>query len=160
MQEILIKKLLLFLRENNPELLIQLEEEFRVTDYLISKVGMVDSLINQDDDQPAYILETACMDILTRDLRPSRYNYICKILQEDFEDYYEKLQVSGLKKFEAINVLYSCKKVFDDFGFDEESENNRLLRYLVIGSISEYFENGSSKKSVSDGVQDSTKITG
>jgi hypothetical protein len=35
-----------------------------------------------------------------------------------------------------------------------------LLRYLIMGSISEYFENGGSKKSVSDGVQDSTKITG
>jgi hypothetical protein len=159
MQEILIHKLLLYVRENNPDLLIQLEEEYRVTDYLISKVGLVDTLINEDEDQPAYILETACMDILTQDLRPSRYNYICKIIEEEFEDYYEKLEASGLKKFEAINLLYSCKKIFDDFGFNEECENNRLLRYLIIGSISEYFENGSGKKSLSDGVQVSTKVT-
>ena len=161
MQEILIQKLLLYMQDNNPELLLQLEEEFRVTDYLLNKVGMVDSLINEgDEDQPAYILETACMDILTQDLKPSRYQYICKILEEEFEDYHEILEATGLKKFEVINLLDFCRQVFDDFGFDEKSEDNRLLRYLTIGSISEYFENGSSKKSVSDGVQDSTKITG
>jgi hypothetical protein len=161
MQEILIQKLLLYMQDNNPELLLQLEEKSRVTDYLLSKVGMVDCLINEwDEDQPAYILETACMDILTQDLRPSKYQYICKILEEEFEDYYEKLDATGLKKLEAINLLESCKQVFDDFGFDEESEDNRLLRYLVMGSMSEYFENGSSEKSVGGGVQDSTKITG
>lgn len=149
------------MKDNSPELLLQLEEESRVTDYLQSKVGMVDSLINErDEDQPAYILETACMDILTKDLKPSRYQYICKILEEEFEDYFEKLGATGLKKFEAINLLESCKQVFDEFGFDEESEDNSLLRYLIIGSISEYIENGSSKKSVSDGVQGSTKVNG
>jgi hypothetical protein len=161
MQEILIQKLLLYVQENNRELLMQLEEESRVTDYLLNKVGMVDSLINEEDnDQPAYILETACMDILTQDLKPSRYQYICKVLEEDFEDYYKKLELAGLIKFETINLLVFCKQVFDDFGFNEESEGNRLLRYLIMGSISEYFENGGSKKSVRDGVQDSTKITG
>lgn len=149
------------MKDNSPELLLQLEEESRVTDYLQSKVGMVDSLINErDEDQPAYILETACMDILTKDLKPSRYQYICKILEEEFEDYFEKLGATGLTKFEAINLLESCKQVFDEFGFDEESEDNSLLRYLIIGSISEYIENGSSKKSVSDGVQGSTKVNG
>jgi hypothetical protein len=161
MQEILIQKLLSYIEDNNPELLLQLEEESKVTDYLLNKVGMVDCLISDGiEDQPAFILETACMDILTQDLRPSRYEYICKILKEEFEDYYEKLEATGLKKFEAINLLESSKQVFDDFGFDEESKDNWLLRYLVMGSISEYFENGSGKKSASDGVQDSTKITG
>ena len=141
MQEILIQKLLLYMQENNPELLIQLEEESRVKDYLLKKVGMVDSLINeQDDDQPAYILETACMDILTLDLKPSRYQYISKVLEEEFEDYYEKLELAGLIKFEAINLLDSCKQVFDDFGFNTQSEDNWLLRYLIIGSISEYLK--------------------
>jgi len=160
MQEILIKKLLLYIQENNPELLLQLEEESGVTDYLLSKVGMVDCLLNgKDQGQPAYILETACMDILTQDLKPSRYRYICKILEEEFENCYDGLEDTGLKKFEAINLLHFCRTVFDDFGFDEESENNRFLRYLIAGSISEYFNSGRSKKSVSYGVQDSTKIT-
>lgn len=161
MQEILIQKLLLYIQENNPELLVQLEEESMVTAYLLNKVEMVDSLIREEEeDQPAYILETACMDILTQDLKPSRYQYICKVLEEEFEEYHDKLEVAGLKKFEAMNLLECCRGVFDDFGFDEKSENNRLLRYLIMGSISEYFENRSSKKSVRDVVQDSTKITG
>lgn len=158
MQEILMKKLLLYIQENNPEFFTQLEEESRVTDYLLSKVGMVDNLIT--DGQHAYFLETACMDILTQDLKPSRYHYICKILEEEFEGYHEKLEASGLKKFKAINLLDSCKQVFDDFGFNEESEKNQLLRYLIMGSISEYFESGIEEKNVGEGVEDSTKIVG
>jgi hypothetical protein len=161
MQEILIKKLLLYIQENNPDLLMQLEEESGVTDYLLNRVRMVDCLLQDEEEaQPAYILETACMDILTQDLKPSRYQYICKVLMEDFEDYHKRLQATGLKKFEAINLVESCRKVFDDYGFNEENQDNRMLRYLIIGSISEYIDNGSSKKSVSDGVQDSAKISG
>ena len=161
MQEILIQKLLLYIEENNLELLLQLEEESRVTEYLLNKVGMVEGLVKEEGaDQPAYILETACMDILTQDLKPSRYRYICKVLEEEFQNYNEKSEVEGIKKFEAINLLEFCKEVFDDFGFDEKSEDNPLLRYLIIGSISEYFENRNSKKSGSNGIQDSTKITG
>lgn len=148
------------MQENNPELLMQLEAGSRVSEYLRNKVRMVDSLISEDDGQPAYILETTCMDILTQDLKPSRYQYICKILEEEFGSFYERLEESGVKMFEVINLIVFCKQVFDEFGFNEETEDNRLLWYLITGSISEYFEQGSSKKRVGNGVQNSTKITG
>lgn len=144
MQEILINKLLEYIRENNPELLIQLEEEDKVAEYLSNKISTIESLLdNWEKGQPAYIIEVACMDILTQDLRPSKFNYICAILEEAFESSYQQLHESGVLKFEVINLINHCQPVFDTIGFREENEDNWELRYTITGAISEYLESKS-----------------
>lgn len=147
MQKILINKLLQYIRENNPDLLLQLEEEGKVTDYLSGKMKLVDNLLNKPGkDQPAYIIEEACLDILTEDLKPSKYNYLRKILEEEFTERYQKLQQSGILKFEVINMITYCQSVFDEAGFSEENEDSRELQYSVTGSINDYFELNSAKE--------------
>ena len=57
MKEILINKLHEYIKENNPDVLLQLEEDGKVTEYLSDKVSAVNALLNQlDKGQPAYIL--------------------------------------------------------------------------------------------------------
>ena len=83
MQHTLINKLHEYIRENNPDLLFLLEENRKVTEYLSDKISTVSALIKQMDiGEPAYIIEDACMDVLTKDLRPSKFNYISNLLQE------------------------------------------------------------------------------
>jgi len=159
MQEILINKLHQYIAENNPELLLQLEEDGNVTEYLFNKINIVDELVNRlEKEQPAYIIEEACMNILTQDLRPSKYNYICNVLEEEFETAYQRLHESGTLKFEVINVIGKCQKVFDELTFTEQNED-WLLRYTIISTINEYLESNSGHENVSDGLQQSTKIT-
>ena len=141
MQDILIHKLHKYIRENNPDLLLQLEEDNKVTEYLSNKISTADGLLEQlDKEQPAYIIEEASMDILTQDLRPSKFNYICNILQEEFEATYQQLQKSGMLQFEVINLINHCQPVFDTIGFTEENEDNLELQYNITGAISEYLE--------------------
>lgn len=141
MQENLINKLLQFLSENNPELLFQLEEEGKLTEYLSNKTSLLDSILNEPNkNQPAYIIEEACMNILTEDLKPSKYNYISKILEEEFADTYQKLQQSGTLQFEAINLIAYCQALFDEAGFTASNEDSRELQYAITGAINEYFE--------------------
>ena len=141
MQEILIKKLHEYIRENNPDLLLHLEEEGKVTEYLSKKISTVDALLNQQGkEQSAYIIEETCMDVLTQDLRPSKFNYISKVLEEDFEDTYQQLQKSGTLKFEVINLINRYQPVFDAIGFTEENEDSKELKYAITGSIGEYLE--------------------
>ena len=141
MQEILVKKLYEYIRENNPDLLLQLEEDGKVTEYLSNKITIVDVLLNQlDKGQPAYIIENACMDILTQDLRPSKYHYICNILEEEFEAIYQQLQQSGTLRMEVINLVKYCQPFFDALGFTDENEDSRNLKHVVVGRISEYLE--------------------
>lgn len=147
MQIILTNKLYEYIRQNNPDVLIPLEENNNVTQYLKNKVDAIKGLLEQlqETSTPAYIIEDVCMELLTKDLKPSKFNYICAILEENFESAYQQLQESGTLIFEAINVMVYCKPVFDFFEFTEETEDNRQLRYAVTGAIGEYL----AKESVS-----------
>lgn len=159
MQQALITKLHEYIRENNPDLLLQLEEDGKVTEYLSDKISTVSALIKQTENgKPAYIIEDACMDVLTQDLRPSKFNYISNLLQEEFESAYNQLQESGTLKSEVINLINQCQSVFEDLNFSNENEDNQFLRYAIIGSISEYLEGVTSEnENVKDGLQQSTK---
>ena len=162
MQQTLMNKLHEYIRENNPDLLFQLEEDGKVTEYLSDKISTVSALIKQTENgKPAYIIEDACMDVLTQDLRPSKFNYISKLLQEEFESTYNQLQESGTLKFEVINLIDQCQSVFDDLKFSSENEDNQFLRYAILGTISEYLEGVTSEnENVKDGLQHSTKTEG
>lgn len=162
MKKILINKLYEYIRENNPDLLFQLDEDRKVAEYLTDKISTVSALIRQmDNGKPAYIIEDACMGVLTQDLRPSKFNYISNVLEEDFADTYQQLQVSGTLKFEVINMISICQSVFEDLNFSEENEDNQFLRYAIIGSIKEYFQAvAGENENVIDGVQLSTKTEG
>ena len=162
MRQTLINKLHEYIRENNPDLLFQLEEDKKVTEYLYDKISTVSALIKQmENSDPAYIIEDACMDVLTQDLRPSKFNYISNLLQEEFEPTYNQLQESGTLKFEVINLINQCQSVFDDLKFSDDNEDNQFLRYAIIGTISEYLEGVTSEnENVNDGLQQSTKTEG
>ena len=159
MQQALITKLHEYIRENNPDLLFQLEEDGKVTEYLSDKISTVSALIKQTENgKPAFIIEDACMDVLTQDLLPSKFNYISNLLQEEFEATYNQLQESGTLKFGVINLINQCQPVFADLNFSEENEDNQFLRYAIIGTISGYLI--SENENVKDGVQQSTKTEG
>jgi len=140
MQDILINKLHAYLEQNNPDILMSLEVKSDVTKYLSGKLSSVEKLIDQlqSEGHPPYLIEEICMDVLTKDLKPSRFNYICSVLNEDFADTYQKLQESGTLKLEGINVLRECEEVFEAIGFTEDNEDSRQLRYAITGTISEY----------------------
>ena len=138
MQEIFVRKLHQYISDNNPDLLLQLEKEGRVGKYLSDKINMVGALIKQRDiREPAYILEDACLYIMTQDLRPSKFNYISNLLQEEFESIYIRLRKSGTLKFEVINLIKQCQSVFADLNFSEENKANQFIRYAISGTISE-----------------------
>lgn len=139
--QILIQKLHDYLKENNPDLLLQLEQDGMLTQYLSDKVIAVDELINQYKGQPDYIIEEACMNALTQDLRPSKFNYIRNTLEEEFEKGYQQFLKSGILQFEVMNLINQCQPVFDEIGFTEENEDSSDLRNAVIGTIGEYLEN-------------------
>ena len=162
MKKILINKLHDYIRENNPDLLFQLEEDKKVTEYLSDKISTVSVLIKQMDiGEPAYIIEDACMDVMTQDLRPSKFNNISNLLQEEFESTYNQILESGALKFEVINLINQCQSVFEDLNFSDENEDNQFLRYAILGTISEYLEGViSGNENVKDGLQHSTKTEG
>ena len=160
MRGTLITNLYQYIRENNPDVLIELEESGSVTKYLSDKVSTVDSLLEQltKENKPAYIIEELCMNFLTEDLKPSRYNYILNILESEFEKKYNQFIESGIVLYEVCNIIKCCQPVFDDLNFSEENEDNRFLRYAITGVLGEYLNRVTSEiENVSDELQQSTK---
>lgn len=143
MQEVLIVKLHQYISENNPDLLITLQNRDYVSGYLKEKVAAIAPMLDKllAANTPAYVIEDRCMDELTKDLRPSKFNYLTSILEEEFEPDYYQLKESGIFTYEIINLIEACMPVFETLGFAEETENDRHLRYAITGAVKEYFEN-------------------
>lgn len=159
MKEILIGKLLEYIRDNNPDILFALEAEDKLRLWLYSKVDSVESRWQQmeAEKQPAYLIEETCLNELTRELRPSRYNYISNLLEQEFEKDYQVLVKAGLLQHEVVNMIGYCDSVFNDLKFSEENEDNRFIYYAISGAIDEYLDSNSVRETVSNELQQSAE---
>ena len=159
MKEVLIGKLLEYIRDNNPDILFSLDAEDKLRSWLYDKAYSAEPLIQQlkNDKQPDYIIEETCLNEMTRDLRPSRYNYIRNILETEFERDYEQLLHSGQLQHEIINMINYCNSTLDDLRFTEENEDNQFIRYAITGAVSEYLESNRVNETVSNELQQSAE---
>ncbi len=141
--ELMADKLHAYLVNNHLDLLISLQEDYRLTAYLNSKVASVkefyDSLLAAN--RPAYVIEALCLEELTLDLRPSRFNYVRNLLEEEFEQEYLRIRETGILTYEVINLIGACEPIFEVFAFSEANQDNPELRYAVMGMIAEYAAN-------------------
>jgi hypothetical protein len=159
MKEILVSKLLEYVRDNNPELLFVLEAEDKLRLWLYSKAESVESIWQQmqADKQPVYVIEEACLIEITRELKLSRYNYITNLLEQDFEKDYQRLVQSGLLQHEVVNMIGYCDSIFNDLKFTEENEDNSFIHYAIAGAVSEYLDSNRVSENVSNELQQSAE---
>lgn len=143
MQTILIEKLRSYIVHNNPDLLLTLQADFSLTRYLEQKVRTVQPLLENllAENKPAYIIEELCLNELTKDLRPSKFNYIRSLLEEEFEHDFVQLKETGMLTYEIVNLIHLCEPVFEILGFTEENENDRALQNAITGTIQQHLEN-------------------
>jgi hypothetical protein len=140
MEKVLKEKLWAFIVHNNPDLLFRLQENQAVNAYLDEKISGIEPLINQllSEGNPDYVIEEQCWESLTADLKPSRYIYIRSVLEEDFQTDYARLSQMGTLTYEILNILEACKEILDDLQFSKDNEDERAIRYAVIGEIHNY----------------------
>nr|WP_067054226.1 hypothetical protein [Mucilaginibacter sp. L294] len=140
MHNILKEKLRSYIQENNPELLIKLQESFSLTQYLEDKVSKAMPTVMRllEEDKPGYVIEELAMTEITDELRPSRFHYLQTILEEDFPREYQSFKKAGVLTYETINLIEAGKELLDNFPFNQDSEGDNLLRHAVIAIISEY----------------------
>jgi hypothetical protein len=140
MENILKEKLWFYIIHNNPDLMLSLQETYSVTDYLNKKINGVKTIMEDmlSEGTPQYIIEEICLNVLTEDLKPSIFLYICSLLEEEFEDTYAAFSKSDILRYEVINLMESCKEIFETIGFTKENEEDSTLRNAVIGQITDY----------------------
>jgi hypothetical protein len=142
MEERLQQLLYAHLVEYHPDVLIGLQGVHSVTGYLLTKTASVCEVWQslRSKQVPAPFIEEECLRLLIADLWPSRYQYLSTVLDEDFIHASQIWRESGLRTYELINLVAYCAPVFDQHGFNENSEEDRLLRYAIIASIAEYVQ--------------------
>lgn len=162
MRERLMQLLLQYVKENNPDLLYQMENETVLMEWLAKRVGSVAGLWEQmkRKRQPDVTIEEVCMDAITKDLRPSRFQYVYHILEEEFAVEHSRLKNNGVLRFEIINLISYCQSTFDDLRFSEENEDNRFTRYAITGMIRDYLQENSVNEAVRNVLQQPAEIQG
>ncbi|KYG79327.1 hypothetical protein AWW67_13205 [Roseivirga seohaensis] len=142
MQQRLVSKLHNHLQQFYPELLIGLEDRGETNTYLNQKTNRVESLIQRlkATGTPNYIIEEECLHTLTADLGVSRYNYLQALLEQEFETVYYRMWGTGTLHYELINLINFCASIFESFDFCEANEDDRMLRYAIIGTVQEYLD--------------------
>ncbi len=127
--------LLRYIRENNPDLLQQLEEDDALHAWVLDKLKEVEMVLSQS--KPGAALEAQCMDIMTADLRPSRMRYIRDLFEERFPEDHDRMLESGTLTYEMVEITALCHDLFEDMPLIEGIENPSLDRLTVI-KISDY----------------------
>ncbi|WEK36114.1 MAG: DUF1896 family protein [Candidatus Pseudobacter hemicellulosilyticus] len=149
---VLKEKLWAYIVNNNPDLMFRLQDEYGVVKYLEEKVSGVMPLALRllEEGKEGMAIHELCMEDLTADLKPSRFNYLTTVISEEFETDYARLRESGMLTYEAVNLVEFCKDTFEQLHFSTANEDDREIRYAIIGKVAEYLEKGRSKKQVVD----------
>jgi len=137
MKETLINELAGYIFQNNPDLLFSLQAEGGMQAYLEDKVDALGEMPMTllDEAYPMYLIKERCLDELTADLRPSRYNYLLDIVETEFSEDAAMMRESGVLVYEVVNLVRKCESLLvDDF------ENDRMLHYAIVGIVQEYRE--------------------
>ncbi len=131
-----------WLIQHCPQLLMELQHQFMVSDYLSNKIKSIGELLNAllETGHPDYIIEEECMDALTSDLLPSRYDYLYELVEEEFPVEFEQWKRNGIIVYELSNLVNECNPVFDLFAFSQDNQDDRELYYTITGSVSAYLE--------------------
>lgn len=140
MQERLVRQLHTYLQDQHPDLLWRLQEEKQVTHFLVQLVSSMDGFIDRllSENKAPSEIEELCLSILTRPMKPSRFQYLKGLLEDEFPAHFQELHSCGVLMTELINMISACNDVFKEFDFSETTENDRILRYAVIGEVNVY----------------------
>ena len=140
MQTVLKEKLWAYIVHHNPDLMIGLQADYSVTRYLEEKVADVLPMATEllSENRPLYVIEELCLNAMTEELKPSRYLYLRSVLEDEFSGDFQRLKESGTLTYEVCNLIEACKGIFEELGFSPDNEEDRLLRYAVIGQVQEY----------------------
>jgi hypothetical protein len=142
MQQKLKQKLWAHIVVNNPELIIELEQDEILTGYLEEKVEAVLPLLEEltSEKKPDYIIEELCLRELTADMRPYRFNFILNVLEEQFPETHKAWQHNGILTHEVINFERYCRVSFEPLTLTWENVYEDHIYSMVTGQIQLYLE--------------------
>lgn len=126
---------------------MQLQEEKRLSAYLNEAVYSVEGIMEalSAEEVASADVEQHRLEALIGALPPSKFNYLKEVLETEFKERFAQLHQYGLLTMELLNLITYCDPVFEGLGFTEEDQ---YLRYAIVGTVGDYFEEQEEVKEV------------
>ena len=128
--------LLGYIRENNPDLLYQLDEDDALHAWVTEQIREVELVLG--NAKATRIADTAYMDLMTVELKPSKFHYMRDLLEDQFVEDFNRFLASGELRYELIELIGLCNPFFEAMPLQEDIHENRQLDHAVKGVISQY----------------------
>ncbi|WP_288878882.1 hypothetical protein [Pedobacter panaciterrae] len=134
------EKLWAYIVQNNPDLMFRLQDDYRVTAYLEEKVSAVmpTALSLLEQNKPGHAIHELCLNAMTTELKPSRYNYMISLLASEFKTENALLRASGSLGYEAVNLVEHCAGTFDELGLCEQNVRDPGIYKTITEKVAAY----------------------
>jgi len=141
-REGLLTKLHTHMASNYPDVLVTLQDEISVTKFLESKLDLLEDLpyVLLAKGTPLYIVEEMCLEVLEKSLGPSRFNYFCSLLQNNFETQYFDWLAAGVLPYEVMNLMELTHESFQKNGSVESEWEKDEFQLSLMEIIDGYLQ--------------------
>ncbi|HWV72862.1 MAG TPA: hypothetical protein VN040_14135 [Pseudosphingobacterium sp.] len=142
------ERLWAYIVQNNPDLMFNLQEEYAVIHYLEEKVSKVMPMALRliGEGREGHAIEELCVNEMTKELRPSRYNYICNLLEQQYRYVYYSHRESGNLTYLAVSLVEHCRDTFNELGFSEKNQKEQSIHAAILEKVGEYLAEKNNKR--------------
>ncbi|MES2373465.1 MAG: hypothetical protein V4557_12845 [Bacteroidota bacterium] len=135
MREELQGLLLGYIREQNPVLLKQLQEDDSLHAFVMDKIAEVESVLISKPDTT----EVEYLKLLTSDLDPVRYRFVRDLFETEFTDMCDLMRSAGTLPYELLDMVAACHHLFEEMPLVDGMDNPEL-DHAVACVIAEYLQ--------------------
>src|SRR5699024_1854473 len=112
-------------------------ENYAVSPYLKEKINSIQPLLKswRKSGYPEDSINLLAMELLTSDLKPSRYHFISNLFKQEFPLHYSEYKKQGILVTKIIKYMDICKGAFDALHFSKSHCNSKRFKKAVTRII-------------------------
>ena len=140
MEAVLLERFSAYVVDHHPELVMKSPVEYPLSQWVRERMTAVLPTLKflQDKGAPVHVVIATCMEELTRDLRPSKADYLSEVLAKEFPREQRTMVQARTLTYNVVELIRHCDEVLQNFGFRESNVGSTLLRHAVIAEVAEY----------------------
>ncbi len=126
-----------YITEHNPELMFSLQENYAVHPYLNEKINSILPQLKswKKIGYPDPAICILGLEVLTLDLKPSRFHFISKLLEHEFPEQFCAYKDQGVLAYQTLAIVDLCQEAFDSIQFCESHYYSERFKDAICGII-------------------------
>lgn len=140
MYKVFAEMLWAYIVHNHPELFFKLHEAYTARTFIEEKVLTIMPQAEKmlAEGIPVEEVEEHFFHEMTAGLGASRYQYLYRVLEEEFPRDFRRLAEKGKLTYELVKMTEEFQNTFQDFAFSKETLHDRHLRHAIIQQLHDW----------------------